>query len=44
MSPRAHSLRYLAYGVGAILLLAGGYLWATRGSVILLDLSWTGCF
>ena len=27
----------------AIGVLAGGYLWATRGSLILLDLSWTGC-
>jgi hypothetical protein len=38
------SLRLMAYGIAAILVLAGFYLWATRGAVILLDLSWTGCF
>lgn len=44
MTARAHSLRLVVYGIGALLVLGGGYLWATRGAVVLLDLSWTGCF
>ncbi|MFO0998343.1 MAG: hypothetical protein U1F33_16805 [Alphaproteobacteria bacterium] len=44
MNLRAHPLRLAICGVGATLVLAGGYLWATRGAVVLLDLSWTGCF
>ncbi len=36
--------RTIVIGAFALLALAGGYLWATRGTVILLDLSWLNCF
>jgi hypothetical protein len=37
-------LRYAVLAGAAMALLLAAYLWAVRGTAILLDFTWTGCF
>lgn len=38
------TLRNSILGIVALAFAGAAWLWATKGSAMLLDLSWTGCF